>query len=309
QDVLSLRGHEDQVFAVAFSPEGSLLATGGETGVLRLWEIWSGEEVLRWKAHPYGITSLVFSRDGKTLVSASWDETIRAWDPATGRQLGVLRGHRGDVACVRLSPDGRTLASAGGDSTILFWNVADLGWDSKSKTEDVPSSRLEVLWKDLAGGDARRAHRAIDRLTRSSQVSLGFLREKLRLPPDPLCARIQAKVRDLDHSEFDVRERANKFLMQNGEEARPALMKALQDSPSPELRERATAILSVPHWPFQDFPNHLLGRQRAMRVLERVGTNEARALLKSVAESSPWSIEKRHALGALGRLDAQASVN
>jgi hypothetical protein len=75
-----LRGHTDEVFAAAFHPDGTRLATAGRDRAIWLWDLARGEEVARLPGHISYVWSLAFSPDGKTLVSGSGDSTVRLWD-------------------------------------------------------------------------------------------------------------------------------------------------------------------------------------------------------------------------------------
>jgi WD40 repeat protein len=75
-----LRGHTDQVYAAAFHPDGTRLATGGRDRGVWLWDLERGEDVARLPGHTSFVWSLAFSPDGKTLVSGSGDTTLRLWD-------------------------------------------------------------------------------------------------------------------------------------------------------------------------------------------------------------------------------------
>jgi WD40 repeat protein/predicted Ser/Thr protein kinase len=77
-----LRGHTDEVFAAAFHPDGTRLATAGRDRAIWLWDLARGEEVARLPGHTSYIWSLAWSPDGKTLVSGSGDFTVRLWDTA-----------------------------------------------------------------------------------------------------------------------------------------------------------------------------------------------------------------------------------
>jgi WD40 repeat protein/predicted Ser/Thr protein kinase len=77
-----LRGHTDEVYAVAFHPDGARLATGGADGAVWLWDLARGEEVARLQGHTSFVWSLAFSPDGATLASGSGDARVRLWDTA-----------------------------------------------------------------------------------------------------------------------------------------------------------------------------------------------------------------------------------
>ncbi len=82
---------ESESAVVALHPNGTLVATGGESRLIRLWDPASGRELAHWEAHDTGITALTFSPDGRTLVSGSADGTLKLWDlPAIRRELAAL---------------------------------------------------------------------------------------------------------------------------------------------------------------------------------------------------------------------------
>ncbi len=110
--------------AVVFSPDSRLLATAGDDGSVRLWDVATRRLRGRLTGHSGKVTDVAFSRDGETLASAGRDGTVRLWDRATGRQVGLLTGHNGAVRAVAFSPDSKTLATAGADRTARLWEVS-----------------------------------------------------------------------------------------------------------------------------------------------------------------------------------------
>jgi RNA polymerase sigma factor (sigma-70 family) len=110
--------------AVAFSPDGTALAAAGRDGTLRLWEGASGKEIRRLKGHRGQIHALAFSPDDKTLVAGGEDGAVHLWAWRTGRRLGHFRAHAGAVSTIAFSLDAKVLASGGNDRTVCFWDAA-----------------------------------------------------------------------------------------------------------------------------------------------------------------------------------------
>lgn len=112
------------VMSVAFSPDGTILATGNWNNTINLWNVASRKELKVLRGHVGHVYSVAFSADSKTLASGAADNTVKLWDVASGQELRTLKGHQDTVTSVAFNVDGETLASASDDNTIKLWNVA-----------------------------------------------------------------------------------------------------------------------------------------------------------------------------------------
>ena len=111
----------DNAKSISFSPDGTLLASGGEDNVVKIWNVATGQN-LHILTHKSKVNSVAFSPDGKTLASGSYDTTIKLWDVATGKEIIKIQKQWpiGDVA---FSPDGKTLAWSSARK-ITVWDIA-----------------------------------------------------------------------------------------------------------------------------------------------------------------------------------------
>ena len=123
-ELVTLRGHLDQVRAAAFSPDGRRIVTGSNDSTAIVWDAASGKELLTLKGHLSGVNSVAYSPDGRRIVTGSQDSTAKVWEAATGRELLTLKGHGAGVRSVAWSRDGGRIVTGSEDRSAKVWDAA-----------------------------------------------------------------------------------------------------------------------------------------------------------------------------------------
>lgn len=124
--------HAGPVTSLAFSPDGSLVATasnnesaglGTDDHSIKLWSVRTGQVVATLKGRRNPVHSIAFSPNGRLLASASADGTIHLWNVNRHRLWMVLRASKRSLNAVAFDPHGRTLVSGGDDQAVRFWSL------------------------------------------------------------------------------------------------------------------------------------------------------------------------------------------
>src|SRR5262249_36713347 len=157
------------------------------------------------------------------------------------------------------------------------------------------------LWAELGDPDAARAFRAEAELAASPRGATALLAGRLKPVAAPRAGQGRRWVAGLDAGGFDVRGQAARELARLRRPGRPALEEVLANRPPLELRRRAEELLGRLD-SGREPPAEELRRRRAVEVLERVGTPQARELLEKLARGAPGALLTRDAEGALRRL-------
>jgi WD40 repeat protein len=281
---------------VRFSPCGRWLLVA-DTG-LELWDI-QNKPVLVGRFHAAGAWTWGdgdFSPDGRflaTVVTApDGASELCVRETASGGEVYRFRPARGVTGCA-FSPDGRRLIIAHTDTTLSVWDRTGV------EVRQDGAGPIGAEWDHLGSSDAKRAHAAAAALVADPKRALAVLAPAL-VPPD--AATVNRLLAELGDEEFRVRERAGRALTALGGCAEPALRGAVTRSESPEVRARAAVLLSALERAGARFTGERLRASRAIDVLERIASPEARALLARCARAYPTSPFAAEVNSALARL-------
>ncbi len=291
---------------LAVSPDAKLLAVAdgppqfgaGELPprYIRLLEVATGKELLRFGESASSYYVVAFSPDGRALATAGEGHQVRLWETATGGERLRFDGRQGRPRDLLFAEGGRTLVSTSSDSTALVWDLTGL----RSPADGKPPSRdLPELWSALAETDGSAAYRAVWALTAAPEKSVPFLRERLRRAEPVEAKAVTRLVLGLDSAAFATRQQAFEELTRMGRLAEPALRKALSGQPSPEVRRRVQQLLNK----LAALPSgERLRALRALEALEQIGTPAAREVLEGLARGAPEARLTQAARASLERL-------
>jgi hypothetical protein len=317
------------ILRFVFSANGRNLAAFNGDGTITLYETATGEPRARLgqpdkKTGMAGFTvsvagmslaladrrdapvALAFSPDGRFLATAKDAPEIHLWDLIAGQEVSRLTGHQGGITSLVFTPDGQRLVSGSTDTTALTWDVSRYLRRTRRPT-GLDSPEPDALWTDLAGTDATKAFDAIRRLSAMPDRAAALVRERIRpiAPPDP--ERLARWVADLESDRFTVRRQAESELEKLGEQAVPALRKALEGEPSLDLRQRVTRLLRKTS--ASTSARGLVRDLRAVELLELAGGRPSRQVLETLAGGSPEAVLTREAKAAAMRLAKQQAHN
>jgi hypothetical protein len=241
--------------------------------------------------------------DGRTAATLTGDGKLYYWDCDTGKVLVERHGVPVNSRLAAFSPDGKALATAGADSGALLWDVPGPDAEGRPAFKALTAESAAELWKDVSSEDAPRAWQAILTLAASPKEAVPFVQKQLKPTAAPDAKQIAKWIADLDAEAFQEREDATEALVRAGKAAEEAVKKALANKPSAEAKQRLEFIVSKMSGTLG--PNmEEVRATRAVEVLEKIGTPEARQVLEEVAKGAEGHLTAE-ARSALARLKAR----
>jgi WD40 repeat protein len=249
---------------LAFSPDGTVLATGSSSDSVRLWEVTTGRQLGQFDTR--------------------------------------LRGYEYETTALAFSPDGRQLATGGnGDCAIMIWDVTGQEWNDKWALN--VARDLTSAWSDLARSEARAAHRALWGMVSVPGSSVPFLKERLKPVPVAPAELVHKYIEELNDDKFQVREAANGALEELSELAHPLLHRTLENPSSQELHRRVERLLRKEEG-LSITPRQLqairaiailerIGSPETIEVLKSLAAGASGALLTQEAKSALERVARR----------------
>lgn len=183
--------HTDWITAIAYSPDGVLLASADRAGGLWVWEAKSAHEFYNLAGHKAGVTAVAFRDDSNFLASASEDGTIKLWDMESGKNVKTWNAHAGGVLSLAFTHDGR-LVSCGRDRVVKLWKPDGSQIRQLDAFSDIAlQATFDHDGKRVIAGDWTGEVRVWD-------ADTGKLAGKLDPNPTPISERIAAAQQKLD---------------------------------------------------------------------------------------------------------------
>jgi WD40 repeat protein len=303
------------VGSLAFAPDGRTLLSASDA--LQIWEVATGRQrrLLPGPA-PAGAfrpAAAALAPDGRRVASTynaggvhptRATQVIHVWDTRTGQEIGRRVGHVGLIGCLAWSADGKRLVTGSDDTTALIWDTASLPPRDRPATALSPQA-LRSSWDALGEPEAARAGEAIEALAGAPGQALPFLMQHLHPVAHLDPKHVTTLIARLDDPRFAERERATAELRRLGELAEPFLRRAGEGRLPLEVRRRIERLLE--ELENQPPPLETVRALRALEALERVGSAEARDLLRALASGEPAARVTREARAAAGRLAGAGS--
>jgi ribosome assembly protein 4 len=116
-----LTGHQGIIFNIAFSPDGTLLASCSADKTVKLWSASTGKFITTFRGHVAAVYHVSWSLDSRLVASGSRDSTLKVWSVAKRELVEDLSGHQDEIFATDWSPDGQRVATGSKDKQIRLW--------------------------------------------------------------------------------------------------------------------------------------------------------------------------------------------
>ena len=117
-------GHLDSVLNVAWSPDGTRIASGGHDSTVQIFDTRTGKRILTYRGHSGEVFAVAWSPDGTRIASGSFDNTVQVWNAYNEARILIYYGHSNSVYSVAWSPDGTRIISASYDGMVQMWDAS-----------------------------------------------------------------------------------------------------------------------------------------------------------------------------------------
>jgi len=300
---------------IRYGTEGKSLVAVSSDGTVSEWRSDTGA-LSSQKRTGTPATSAAASADVKMLALGGAGEIrLMPMDGGGVKTMTVADAGKPVIKDLAFAPDGKMLVSADAGGLVRIWDVAgarelmslDPATSVKPIEVDAATVDWKAIWADLAADDARVNHKAVGVLMALPDRAVAALGGNLKpatIDAD-LDRRIAKLLVELDHDEFDTREEASRQLRLLGISAEPQLKAVLAGNASAEVRSRITLLLQVIREPTPLTADDLR-RIRAVRVLERIASPDAKAVLEKLAGGLPGDRGTIEAVAALARIKVRS---
>lgn len=304
KELLRLEASEEAPRLAKFSPDGRTIAVIDNGVSVRVWEVATGRLVHQLIGHEGRVFALAFSPDGRFLVTGGLDKTLRTWELATGKEVHKHTGHEGIITVLGFAERTGRLISGSTDRTALLWDTTE-SLTSELKLPKLNEESLKTLWDDLSSAAPSRAYLALGTIAEGGEDAYRFLHEEMEALLIPSKNnRIDTLLKELDHEDSEVRQKATRELRKLRQVAQPLLLKMLKETPSAEVRARLRYILGGSDNVARFNQTDQIRMLRLIQLAETLDTPLSRSTLELLATECPLPEIVKEAERVLAKLQS-----